>query len=55
MKCSWLHSSDLRHLPTLDMMVELQNQLKHRLSLDAIATATFGVEKTARACKPAMV
>ncbi len=40
-------SFDLRQLPTLDMMVELQNELKHRLSLDAIATATFGVEKTA--------
>jgi DEAD/DEAH box helicase domain-containing protein len=38
---------DLRQLPTLDMMVELQNQLQHRLSLDSIATATFGVEKTA--------
>ena len=40
-------SFDLRQLPTLDMMVDLQNQLKHRLSLDSIATATFGVEKTA--------
>ena len=40
-------SFDLRQLPTLDMLVELQNQLRHRLSLDAIATATFGVEKTA--------
>jgi DEAD/DEAH box helicase domain-containing protein len=38
---------DLRQLPTLDMMVELQNRLQHRLSLDAIATATFGLEKTA--------
>ena len=38
---------DMRQLPTLDMLVELQNQLQHRLSLDAIATATFGVEKTA--------
>src|SRR5712664_10587 len=38
---------DLRQLPTLDMLVELQNKLQHRLSLDAIATATFGVEKTA--------
>lgn len=37
---------DLRQLPTLDMMVELQKTLQHRLSLDAIATATFGVEKT---------
>jgi hypothetical protein len=38
---------DLRQLPTLDLMVELQNKLQHRLSLDAIAVATFGVEKTA--------
>src|SRR6266404_4360786 len=38
---------DLRQLPTLDMLVDLQNQLQHRLSLDAIATATFGVEKVA--------
>jgi DEAD/DEAH box helicase domain-containing protein len=38
---------DLRQLPTLDMMVDLQSRLQHRLSLDAIATATFGVEKTA--------
>ena len=40
-------SFDLRQLPTLDMMVELQNKLQHRLSLDSIATATFGLEKTA--------
>lgn len=40
-------SFDLGQLPTLDMMVELQNTLNHRLSLDSIATATFGVEKTA--------
>jgi len=38
---------DLSQLPTLDMMVDLQNTLQHRLSLDSIATATFGVEKTA--------
>lgn len=38
---------DLRQLPTLDMLVALEEQLKHRLSLDSIATATFGVEKTA--------
>ncbi len=38
---------DLRQLPTLDLLVDLQNRLQHRLSLDAIATATFGVEKTA--------
>jgi DEAD/DEAH box helicase domain-containing protein len=28
-------------------MVDLQQKLQHRLSLDSIATATFGVEKTA--------
>jgi len=38
---------DLRQLPTLDMLVDLQSKLQHRLSLDAIASATFGVEKTA--------
>ena len=38
---------DLRQLPTLDMLVELESKLQHRVSLDAIATATFGVEKTA--------
>jgi hypothetical protein len=40
-------SFDLSQLPTLDMLVELQTTLNHRLSLDSIATATFGVEKTA--------
>jgi len=38
---------DLRQLPTLDLLVDLQNKLQHRLSLDAIAAATFGVQKTA--------
>jgi hypothetical protein len=38
---------DLRQLPTLDMLAVLQSTLEHRLSLDAIATATFGIEKTA--------
>jgi hypothetical protein len=38
---------DLRQLPTLDMLVELQATLQHRLSLDSLATGTFGVEKTA--------
>ncbi|MBI2925068.1 MAG: ribonuclease H-like domain-containing protein [Verrucomicrobia bacterium] len=38
---------DLRQLPTLDMLVELNNTLGHRLTLDSIATATFGLEKTA--------
>ena len=40
-------SFDLSQLPTLDMMVDLASTLQHRLSLDSIATATFGVEKTA--------
>ena len=38
---------DLKQLPTLDLMVDLQGKLQHRLSLDSIATATFEVEKTA--------
>ena len=38
---------DMRQLPTLDLMVELQKTLKHRLSLDSLASATFGAEKTA--------
>ncbi len=32
---------------TLDMLVEVEKKLGHRLSLDAIATATLGVGKTA--------
>ncbi len=37
---------DLRQIPTLDVLLELQKQLQHRLSLDAVASATLGVEKT---------
>lgn len=37
---------DLRQAPTLDMLVDLQKILQHRLSLDSLAVATFGVEKT---------
>jgi len=37
---------DLRQIPTLDILVELQKTLQHRLSLDAIAAATLGVAKT---------
>ncbi len=40
-------SMDLTQLPTLDMLVDLTATLNHRLSLDSIANATFGVEKTA--------
>jgi len=38
---------DLRQIPTLDVLLELQKHLQHRLSLDAVAAATLGVEKTA--------
>ena len=37
---------DLRQLPTLDMLVEIKKALPHRLSLDSIAHATMGAEKT---------
>lgn len=37
---------DLRQLPSLDMLVELQKTLQHRLSLDSIAEASLGAEKT---------
>ncbi len=37
---------DLTQVPTLDMLVELQRTLQHRLSLDSIAAATLGLEKT---------
>ena len=38
---------DLTQIPTLDMLVEVQKKLNHRLSLDSIASATLGAEKTA--------
>jgi DEAD/DEAH box helicase domain-containing protein len=38
---------DLTQVPTLDMLVYLVAKLNHRLSLDSIANATFGLEKTA--------
>ena len=37
---------DPEQVPSLDMLVELQKTLQHRLSLDSIASATLGVEKT---------
>ena len=37
---------DTEQISSLDMLVHLQEILKHRLSLDSIASATFGVEKT---------
>lgn len=38
---------DLRQVPTLDMLIELQKAINHRLSLAIIAHCTRGVEKTA--------
>lgn len=38
---------DLRQAPTLDLLIDLQKTINHRLSLDAIAAVTLGVEKTA--------
>jgi RNase_H superfamily len=38
---------DLTQLPNLDMLIQVQEKLNHRLSLDSIAHATLGVEKTA--------
>lgn len=37
---------DLTQVPTLDMLVHVQKAVSHRLSLDAIANSTLGVEKT---------
>ena len=37
---------DMTQLPTLDLMMELRKNVPHRLSLDAVAHATMGVEKT---------
>jgi DEAD/DEAH box helicase domain-containing protein len=37
---------DPSQVPTLDMLVELSKHLSFRPSLDSIATATLGVEKT---------
>jgi DEAD/DEAH box helicase domain-containing protein len=38
---------DLRQLPSLDILVDLQATLPFRPSLDSVAGATLGVEKTA--------
>ena len=37
---------DLKQIPTLDILVDLQGTLQHRLALDDVALATLGVEKT---------
>lgn len=36
----------LKSLPTLDILVEIEKVLGHRLSLDSLATATLGAGKT---------
>lgn len=38
---------DFTQVPSLDMLVDLNEKLGHRLKLDSIAQATFGCEKTA--------
>lgn len=38
---------DLRTVPTLDMMVDLESKLGHRLSLDSLARATLNAPKIA--------
>ena len=38
---------DFSQVPSLDMLVDLNEKLGHRLKLDSIAQATFGCEKTA--------
>ena len=38
---------DPTQVPTLDMMLDLAKELNHRPSLDAVANATLGIEKTA--------
>ena len=38
---------DFSQVPSLDMLIVLNEKLGHRLKLDSIAQATFGCEKTA--------
>jgi DEAD/DEAH box helicase domain-containing protein len=38
---------DSAQVPTLDLLEDLKKSLSHRLSLDSIATASLGIEKTA--------
>jgi hypothetical protein len=37
---------DLRQIPTLDILIDLQKVINHRLSMDAVAASTLGLEKT---------
>ena len=36
-----------RRVPTLDLMVSLEEKIGHRIGLDAVASATCGIKKTA--------
>jgi len=38
---------DPEQIPTLDLLLDLQKEFPHRLSLDDVAEATLGVKKTA--------
>lgn len=38
---------DLTQVPSLDLMLDLKEVLKHRITLDSVASATLGTEKTA--------
>jgi DEAD/DEAH box helicase domain-containing protein len=38
---------DMRQLPSLDLLLELQEKVNRRLPLDDVANATLGVQKTA--------
>jgi DEAD/DEAH box helicase domain-containing protein len=39
-------SVDVSEFPVLDLMVELQEQIGHRIGLDSVAQATLGIGKT---------
>ena len=38
---------DFSSVPTLDLMVSLEENIGHRIGLDAVASATCGIKKTA--------
>jgi len=45
----------LHAVPTLDLMVDLEQKLGHRLSLDSIAKATLNAPKSPTACSVEVV
>ncbi|MDR2463207.1 MAG: ribonuclease H-like domain-containing protein [Verrucomicrobiales bacterium] len=38
---------DFKQLPTLDLMLDIEEKIGHRIGLDAVAEASLGVNKTA--------